>query len=141
MVQILEHIEYPSEGFFWIINDNIVGISEEVPSFNYQYNLSGLDHRNTWSNFSSEYKVDNHEVEYDYYPRGRVMVDPDYDLDNSFTGYSVLVYLDDCIDSKKYRDMIAEYYNLNLKSIHNIVWTCPRRRAGIDHYTCHNCRK
>lgn len=32
---INESLVYQSEGFFWIIDDNIIGIKSEVPHYNY----------------------------------------------------------------------------------------------------------
>ena len=61
---------------FWIINNEIVGITSEVPTHNYSYNLEGKTHQNTWHLFKSDYLVNGKEVDFDYFPRGRIMVDP-----------------------------------------------------------------
>lgn len=141
MVIFTENSNYPREGYFWIIDDKVIGYAEEVPKYNYEYSFKGKTHENTWNNIKSEYLVDGKEVEFDYYPRGRVMVDPNY-KDNEFYNYSVLVFMDPCIGSQKYKDMVANYYNLNLKTCPNPMWmTSMRERTGINHYTCHNCRE
>ena len=42
-----ENMNYPYEGYFWIINDRVVGITSEVPHYDYEYNLNGKTHKNT----------------------------------------------------------------------------------------------
>lgn len=136
-----ENINYPYEGYFWIINDKVIGITNEVPHYNYNYSLNGKTHKNSWCNFSKDYLVNGKEVAWDYFPRGRIMIDPNYDLTtNKFTEYSCIIFLDKCINSQHYKDLIIDYYNLDLSTIPHIMWTMLGERAGIDHYTCHNCR-
>ena len=136
-----ENINYPYEGYFWIINDKVIGITNEVPHYNYNYSLNGKTHKNSWCNFSKDYLVNSKEVAWDYFPRGRIMIDPNYDLTtNKFTEYSCVVFLDKCINNQHYKDLIINYYNLDLPTIPHIMWTMLGERAGIDHYTCHNCR-
>lgn len=140
MIKLVEKLNYPYEGYFWIINDNIVGITSEVPQYNYDYSLDGKTHQNTWNSISNSYKVDGKTVEWNYFPRGRVMTDPNYDADGKFTDYTVIVFLDECIDNNSCKELIANYYNLNLPTVSHITWQVLNRRAGIDHYNCHNCR-
>lgn len=137
----LECAEKPCEGYFWIIFDKVVGVKAEVPKHNYSYPLNGKIHKNTWKSISADYPVDGKEVGWDYFPRGRVMVDPNYDLGDRFEDYSCIVFLDKCINNKKYKNLIIDYYNLDLPTIPHINWTMLGERAGIDHYQCHNCRK
>lgn len=33
-----ENMNYPYEGYFWIIDDSVVGITSEVPHYDYEYN-------------------------------------------------------------------------------------------------------
>ena len=137
-----ENRNYPYEGYFWIINNEVVGIKSEVPHYNYDYNLNGKTHQNTWSEFSKYYlDTDGKELPWDYFPRGRIMIDPNYDFDNKFEDYSCIVFLDKCINNNIYKQMIIDYYNLDLPTIPHINWTMLGERAGIDHYQCHNCRK
>lgn len=135
-------IDYPYEGFFWIIRGEVVGIASEVPHYNYDYALNGRTHENSWKIFSKDYLVDGKEVPFDYFPRGRIMIDPNYDLTTEkFTDYSCIVFLDKCINNAESKRKIVEYYNLDNSDIHNIMWTMLGERAGIDHYTCNGCRK
>ena len=135
-------IDYPYEGFFWIINGEVVGIASEVPHYNYDYSLNGRTHENSWKIFSKDYLVDGKEVTFDYFPRGRIMIDPNYDLTTEkFTDYSCIVFLDKCINNAESKRKIVEYYNLDNSDIHNIMWTMLGERAGIDHYTCNWCRR
>lgn len=136
-----ENTNYPYEGYFWIINDRVVGITSEVPHYDYEYNLNGKTHKNTWVNIAQNYLVNGKVVEWDYFPRGRIMVDPNYDSEGKFMDYSCIVFLDKCINNDKCKQLIIDYYNLSLPTIHNITWTMLSERAGIDHYSCHNCRK
>ena len=77
MIKVLkENKSLPMEGFFWIINNKVIGYAKEVPQYNYSYSFEGKTHKNTWINFSKDYLVDDKEVSFDYFPRGRVMVDP-----------------------------------------------------------------
>ena len=131
----------PYEGYFWIINGKVVGIKAEVPQYDYDYALNGKTHQNTWNEFKDNYLVNSETVDFDYFPRGRIIVDPEYDIDDMFESYSCIIFLDKCINTKHHKDLIAEYYNLNLPTIPHISWTMLGERAGIDHYTCHNCRK
>lgn len=135
-----ENANYPYEGYFWIIDDSVVGITSEVPHYDYKYNLNGKTHKNTWVNIAQDYLVDGKVVEWDYFPRGRIMVDPNYDSEGKFMDYSCMVFLDKCINNDKCKQLIIDYYNLSLPTIHNITWTMLSERAGIDHYSCHNCR-
>ena len=133
---------YPCEGFFWIINNEVVGILSEVPHYNYEYALNGKTHQNTWNSFKSDYLADGKVVEFDYYPRGRIMIDPEYDLTTKeFTEYSCLVFLDNCINNPECKQMIVDYYNLDIPAIKHIHWMMLGERAGIDHYQCHWCKK
>ena len=141
MMLIKESLNYPYEGYFWIIDDNVIGITSEVPHYNYNYALNGKTHQNSWKNFSKNYLVNGKEVSWDYFPRGRIMIDPNYDFTtNKFTDYSCMVFLDKCINNQHCKDLIVNYYNLNLPTIPHIMWTNLGERAGIDHYTCHWCR-
>ena len=136
-----ENMNYPCEGYFWIIDDSVVGITSEVPHYDYEYNLNGKTHKNTWVNIAQDYLVNGKVVEWDYFPRGRIMIDPNYDSEGKFMDYSCMVFLDKCINNDKCKQLIIDYYNLSLPTIHNITWTMLSERAGIDHYSCHNCRK
>lgn len=139
---LTESINIPREGFFWIINNKVIGIAEDVPHYNYQYNLTNKTHQNTWSLFKADYEVDGYQVPFDYFPRGRVMVDPNYNSNNEFTNYSVLIMADPCIvENDKYKEMIIDYYNLDAPRCQKPMWPRLNEKAGINHYSCNNCRK
>lgn len=138
---LTENRNYPYEGYFWIIDGEIIGITAEVPQYNYGYELNGKTHQNTWKNFMDDYKVDGKTVPWDYFPRGRIMIDPEYDFNDKFEEYTCIVFLDKCINNKECKQKIIDYYNLDLPTIPHITWTMLGERAGIDHYTCHWCRK
>lgn len=142
MIKILqENRNLPQEGFFWIINDKVIGFAKEVPQYNYEYFFQGKTHENTWKSISSEYKVNNKEVSYDYYPRGRVMVDPNYDANNKFTKFSVMIMMDPCLlKDNKYKQLVIDYYNLDLPNCQIPMWPNLNDKAGINHYTCHMCK-
>lgn len=136
-----ENRNLPKEGFFWIINDSVIGFAEEVPLYNYEYLFKGKTHENTWSSLKSNYKVNGKEVSFDYYPRGRVMVDPNYDINNKFINFSVMIMMDPCLlKDNKYKEMILDYYNLNLSNCQIPMWPKLNDKAGINHYTCNNCK-
>jgi hypothetical protein len=56
LIKVNENASYPYDGYFWIINNEVVGITSEVPRYNYDYSLNGKTHKNTWSKFSNDYK-------------------------------------------------------------------------------------
>ena len=68
MMVLKENINYPYEGYFWIINGKVIGITAEVPHYNYDYSLNGKTHKNTWNNIKEDYPVDGHYVDWDYFP-------------------------------------------------------------------------
>ena len=137
MIKLVESQVLPKEGFFWIIDGKIISYDVDVPKYNYEYQLDGKTHKNTWENI----KPNGCDKEFDYYPRGRVMVDPNYDFNNEFQGYLVTIFLDDCITAKEYKEMVLDYYNLNLPTVISINWMDNlRKRTGIDHYRCNNCK-
>ena len=141
MIKVLkENKNLPMEGFFWIINDKVIGYAKEVPQYNYSYSFEGKTHKNTWINFSKDYLVDNKEVPFDYFPRGRVMVDPNYDKENTFKYFTIMIMMDPCLFTNKYKQMILDYYNLELPNCLDPMWPNLNNRAGIDHYMCHNCK-
>lgn len=140
MKLLKESPNIPYEGFFWVINDSVIGVVSEVPQYNYEYSLNGETHKNTWSNFKNDFPVNGNSVDFDYFPRGRVMVDPNYDSDGKFIDYSCMVFLDKCINNEECKKKIVDYYNLDLKSVHNISWMMLSERAGIEHYVCNNCK-
>lgn len=134
--KLTESIALPKEGFFWEIDGEIIGYSEEVPEYGYEYKQSKT-HEQCWDIL----KPDSCDKSFDHYPRGRVMVDPEYDRDNKFIGYSVMIFIDPCLDNYESKSKIVDFYNLDLSKVQHIMWMGNlKERAGIHHYTCHKCR-
>ena len=89
----------------------------------------------------NDYRVNGNVVEFDYFYRCRIMIDHEYTvITNKFTEYSCIVFLDKCINNSKCKQMIIDYYNLDIPTIKHITWMVLGERAGIDHYQCHNCK-
>lgn len=44
---IKENVNYPKEGYFWIINNKVIGITTEVPHYDYEYKLNGNTPKNS----------------------------------------------------------------------------------------------
>lgn len=130
-MKIINESAEPMEGYFWYIDSKIVGYAEAVPRYGYEVKQSKT-HEATWN----QYRTDDNA--FDYYPRGRVMTDPNL-IDNKFAFYSSYVFLDPCIDNKEVREQIKDYYKLDL--VQEVSWFGNlKQRAGMDHYTCHQCR-
>lgn len=129
--------DIPSEGYFWYINNQIVGIAVEVPKYNYEYQLDGKTHQKTWNSIKQDYPQNSEEVSWDYYPRGRVMVDPEYDKSGNFIGYTTQVFADVCLNTEEVKDKIIDYYNLYKT---DILWFINKKYSMMNHYTCNQCR-
>lgn len=130
--------DVPCEGYFWYINDKIVGVSVKVPQYGYEYQLDGKTHKNTWSSISQDYLINGKEVPWDYFPRGRVMIDPEYDSSGKFEGYTAQVFADVCLNTQEVKDKIIDYYNLYKT---DILWFINKKYSVMNHYICHQCRK
>lgn len=92
-------------------------------------------------NFGKKIKSNYDNLEFDYYPRGRIMVDPEYNLNNEFEGFSCMIFIDPCLNNRVDKDRILEYYNLNIPTVTHVMWMGNlKERAGINHYSCHKCR-
>lgn len=129
----------PKIGIFWLIDDELVAVSESI---NKNYNpLASEDvlHIDAWKYLKNRYKVDGKIVKYDYFPRGRVMIYPIKDKDGIFQYYDCDVYGDPCIlYDRDVQDEIEAEFRLYLS-------TCKvtyKGQMSVDgtHYTCHNCR-
>ena len=136
-----ENPNFPDEGLFWIIDGGVKGISSTVPPYDYCCELKGITHTNGWKEFRPDFPVGGKEVEFDYFPRGIVMIDPLYDENGKFEEYSCFVLLDKCISTDDYKKKIIDYFNLGLPSIPHIMWLASGKRTGVEFYQCHNCRK
>jgi NAD-dependent dihydropyrimidine dehydrogenase PreA subunit len=48
LIKVNENASYPCEGYFWIINNEVVGITSEVPRYRVKWSMlgerAGIDH-------------------------------------------------------------------------------------------------
>jgi hypothetical protein len=129
----------PQQGVFWIIDGILAGWRNKVDPNDF-VEFGALNHRDVWRVFNSDYKVDGKCVEYDYFPRGCVIVCPTFDEDYNITGYDCCVYADACIiDDPEVRKLIARDFCLRGKT--SRVSYLGDYASDNTHYTCHKCRK
>lgn len=132
--RINESIDSPCEGIFWFINEELVAFTEQVDTSG---KLStDLEHKKIWEIISGRYKISEKKVPYDYYPRGRVMVNPRY-VNGSFDHYDAFIYIDDCINNSEYLKDIYYEFRLNKNCV--IKYIGSEGGVTSDHYTCHKC--
>lgn len=130
--------EFPYEGIFWMINDDLISFHNDVYISGKWFD--NVEHIKLWDEIKNRYKINGKVVEYNYFPRGRVMVNPIKDNEGKFTHYDVYIYIDNCINSENIINEIKYEFRLNKPN-------CKIKYIGADggitsnHYTCHNCRK
>lgn len=129
-----ESIDAPCEGIFWFINNELVAFTEQVDTSGRW--STDLEHSRIWNMISERYKVNGHSVPYNYFPRGRVMVNPKY-INGVFSHYEAFIYIDDCINSPECLEDI--YYEFRLNKNCKIKYTGSDGGITSNHYTCHNC--
>lgn len=136
-LRIKESIFAPCEGIFWIINNNLIASMEQTDTTGNR--STTLEHSKIWDVIKNNYVVNGNVVRYDYFPRGRVMVNPKY-KDGIFTHYDIFIYIDDCINRD---DIVSDIkYEFCLTGEN-----CNIRYIGADggitenHYKCHDCRQ
>lgn len=125
----------PQEGIFWIKDGEFVAYTwqvtvgyEDQDCFN-RNNVTYLDHRNVWKDTRNE------TVSFDYYPRGRVTVEPLFDENGKFIyKYSYCIYIDNCCNNGYTIGLIDREFNL---SDCTCLYIGP---CGAENYTCHSCR-
>lgn len=135
--RISESIEAPYEGIFWYIDGELVVFSEQVDTSG---NMSTTyEHKKIWNEIIFKYKLDNGcTVPYDYYPRGRVMVNP-HKTNGVFDHYNAYIYIDDCINTdENIYDIICEF---RLNKNCEIKYIGSEGGIESDHYRCHNCKR
>ena len=124
---IKESIGKPCEGIFWVIGNKMIAYTDPV-GFN-----TDLEHVKMWKEIKHSYG----DVPFDYYPRGRVMVNDVRNSDGTLKKYKAFIYIDDCINNAEIIDGIKYYFSLN---------DCDVAYIGSDggvtsnHYKCHNCK-
>lgn len=131
-------LDMPNEGIFWVINNDIISFDYSVDTSGSYFD--GFEHIKLWDEIKNRYKINGKVVEYNYFPRGRVMVNPIKDNEGKFTHYDVYIYIDNCINSENIINEIKYEFRLNKPN-------CKIKYIGVEggitsnHYTCHNCRK
>lgn len=132
--RIDESIDSPCEGIFWFINEELVAFTEQVDTSG---RLStDLEYKKIWDIISGRYKISGKKVPYNYYPHGRVMVNPKY-VNGSFDHYDAFIYIDDCINDSEYLEDIYYEFRLNKNCV--IKYIGSEGGVTSDHYTCHKC--
>ena len=133
-----ESIYNPYDGIFWVINNDLISFQEQVDT--YGKLSTTFEHKDIWNEIKSKYLVNDKEVSYDYFPRGRVMVNPVYDSNNKFSHYECYIYIDDCINNDEIIQEIIYNFRLNGNN-------CDIKYVGSDggitsnHYTCNRCKR
>lgn len=139
MVNINASTFLPKQGIFWVIDNTLVYYADTIDPNNF-IEFGSINHRDTWKYIKNDYTVNGRSVEYDYFPRGRVIVCPIFNDDNLIVGYDCGVYADACIiDDENIREKIENLFDLYLSSC--TVTYYGDFSTDNTHYTCHNCRK
>ena len=136
-LRIKESLELPSEGIFWVIDNRLVAFDDPVDTSGRYFD--NIEHIKIWNEIKHMYKVDGKEVEYNYFPRGRVMVNAVRDNDGTFLHYDVYIYIDNCINNDDVIDEIKYTFRLNKPNC-DIKYVDADGGITSNHYTCHNCR-
>ena len=115
----------PQVAVFWYIPElnKFIGDQDDWENAVYfgDFGQVDSDHFDRWESYRKEYKLP--DVEYDYYPRGRVMF-------NSRI-HKYVVVCDACIASDpELRNELCSAYNLPSEKV---VWDTD------EHYTCFQC--
>jgi hypothetical protein len=134
--RLSESLDAPCEGIFWIIDNELIAYTDQVDTSG---KLSTtLEHRKIWNEIKDKYTDDEMQlVPYDYYPRGRVMVNPIY-KDGKFDHYNAYIYMDECI--KTYENITDIIYEFRLKNNCDIKYVGSSGGVESGHYVCHNCK-
>lgn len=117
----------PKIGLFYVINGIVYGDMNDVRDI--EPSPLGLkDSNNThygyWKFHMKSYYPEYRRLDYDYFPRGRIIYNPKSD--------EYVVYMDKCLDNEKSKDLIIDEFNL------------PRDKTRFDsdeHYQCHSCNE
>ena len=133
--RINESIDSPCEGIFWVINGNIHAFTEQVDTSGML--STNFEHKDIWNEIKHRYQVDGKDVPFDYYSRGRVMVNPIY-INGKFDHYEAYIYIDDCINDDDTLSDIKYEFRLNKNCI--IKYIGSDGGVTSNHYRCHNCR-
>lgn len=132
-LQLKESRVLPQDGIFWVIDGKFIQSSFD---FNPLTQLAIIDnnyytHKELWHILKDKYKVDGKDVAYDYFPRGRVVIN------YSDGKFIATIYMDNCL-RPEWEDIAKEQFNLNLPSCEVVFG--GNSGFGNSHYTCHNCK-
>jgi len=125
-MKILNEMAKPSVSVWWYINDQFAGIEVDVDigditSVGGRFINAAVDHWDLWSDIQKEYNIPSY-IEYDYYPRGRVI------FDALIHKYKVIGDAC-CVNNVGFQDAIKFYYKLPSTTLFDTD----------DHYTCKDC--
>lgn len=121
-VKVVNESRVPMVATFWYIDGELWGdeISYRDGDLYGYFIQAPSDHIDFWDTLKI---LLNKNVEYDYYPRGRVMMNTKIK--------KFVVVGDPCLMTDSIKEKIIDYYNLPKSTIFDTD----------EHYTCHNCRK
>ena len=120
----------PYEGIFWFIDNQLITFMDPV-GFN-----TTLEHSRTWKHIKDQYN----DVSFDFYPRGRVMVNEVKDKDGVLIKYKAFIYLDDCINNNEVVSEIRHHFDLDRTKC-DIVYIGSNCGITDNHYQCHSCTR
>lgn len=112
----------PQEGIFWLVDGTFYAFTEPVNNFMF----CTLSHKDEWF---------MRDVQFDYYPRGRVMVNPSPIHKNLI--FDCFIYLDDCINNDEIINVVKHTFHLDRC---NIKYIGSKGAVTEDHYQCHKCK-
>lgn len=131
-----ESLDSPCEGIFWVIENELIAFTEQVDTTG-RFSTS-LEHIKIWDQIKQKYQVSGKTVSFDYFPRGRVMVNPVYLNIYTFNHYDVFIYIDDCINNDDIITDILYEYRLNKNC--DIRYIGSSGGIESNHYRCYMCR-
>lgn len=117
----------PCEGIFWVIGNKMIAYTDPV-GFD-----TDLEHVKMWKEIKHSYG----DVPFDYYPRGRVMVNEVRNSDGTLKNYKAFIYIDDCINNAEIINDVKYYFLLNGC---DIAYIGSDGGVTSNHYKCHNCK-
>jgi len=129
-----ENLNSPREGIFWFIDNKLYMFTDPV-DITGRFSTT-LDHRKLWNEIKFSHVIGGIVVPYNYYPRGRVMVNPIYNSEQ-FHHYDVYIYIDNCINEPDILDEIKWEFRLNKNC--EIQYIGSEGGVTGDHYKCHKC--
>lgn len=135
---IPESLVCPYEGIFWIIDDELIALTDSVNPNNH-FDCTDLLHRESWKYLKDQYKVNGRCVGYNYFPRGRVETLVIQNNAGNLDHYEANIYIDKCIDNIRNRDRIEDKFRLYLPKV--IINYSGQLYIDGSHYTCYQCRK